>query len=137
MDLLRDCFTDGAVADRECNRHVHRLQLAPVNRLEVAQVNPKCLVMSHERIHVHGHSYSRAGGAKGFGMVHQAVEVGGAEAPIAERAPINASSKVAIVLARLQPPEDGTSLGVEGRVVAVDVAALHLLHSTKKTRIEL
>ena len=28
-----------------------------------------------------------------------------------------------------------TSLGVEGLVVAVDVAALHLLHSTKKLRV--
>jgi hypothetical protein len=63
-------------------------------------------------------------------MVHQAVEVGGAEPPVAEGAPVNASSKVAIVMARLQPPEDVTSLGVEGLVVAVDIAALHLSRST-------
>jgi hypothetical protein len=49
-------------------------------------------------------------------MVHQAVEVGGAELPVVEGAPANASSKVAIVMARLQPPEDVTSLGVEGLV---------------------
>jgi hypothetical protein len=64
-------------------------------------------------------------------MVHQAVEVGGSEPPVAEGAPVNASSKVAIVMARLEPPEDVTSLGVEGLVVAVDVAALHLSRSTK------
>jgi hypothetical protein len=64
-------------------------------------------------------------------MVYQAVEVGGAELPVTEGAPINASSKVAIVMAGLQPPEDVTSLGVEGLVVAVDVAALHLSRSTK------
>jgi hypothetical protein len=42
-------------------------------------------------------------------------------------------------MAGLQPPEDVTSLGVEGLVVAVDVATLHLSHSTKdrKTRSQL
>jgi hypothetical protein len=101
--------------------------------LEAAQVNPKCIVFGHERMHVHGHSnYSAANGsANGFGMVHQAVEVSGAEPPGAEGAPINASSKVAIVMARLQHSEDVTSLGVEGLVVAVDVAALHLSCSIK------
>jgi hypothetical protein len=64
-------------------------------------------------------------------MVHQAVEVDGAEPPVAEGAPINASSKVAIVMVGLQPPEDMTSLGVEELVVTVDVAALHLSRSTK------
>jgi hypothetical protein len=64
-------------------------------------------------------------------MVHQGVEVGGAELPVAEGALVNASSKGAIVMAGLQPPEDVTSLGVEGLVVAVDVAALHLSRSTK------
>ena len=39
--------------------------------------------------------------------------------------------KVEIVLAGLQPPEDMTSLGVEGIVVAVDVAALRLSHEKK------
>jgi hypothetical protein len=72
-------------------------------------------------------------------MVHQAVEVSGAESPVAEGAPVNASSKVAIVMAGLQPPEDVTSLGVEELVVVVDVAALHLSRSTKdrKTRSQL
>jgi hypothetical protein len=64
-------------------------------------------------------------------MVHQAVEVGGVEPPVAEGAHVNASSKVAIIMAILQPPEDMTSLGVEGLVVVVDVAALHLSRSTK------
>jgi hypothetical protein len=64
-------------------------------------------------------------------MFHQGVEVGGAELPVAEGALVNASSKGAIVMAGLQPPEDVTSLGVEGLVVAVDVAALHLSRSTK------
>jgi hypothetical protein len=64
-------------------------------------------------------------------MVHHAVEVGGAEPPVAEGAPVNASSKVAIVMAGLQPPEDVTSLGVEGLIVTVDIAALHLSRSTK------
>jgi hypothetical protein len=72
-------------------------------------------------------------------MVHHAVEVGGAEPLVAEGAPVNASSKVAIIMAGLQPHEDMTSLGVEGLVVAIDVAALHLSHSTKdrKTRSQL
>jgi hypothetical protein len=109
--------------------------------LEVAQVNPKCFVFGHERMHIHGRSNSSAanGSANGFGMVHQAVEVGGAEPPVAKGAPVNASSKVAIIMAGLQPPEDVTSLGVEGLVVAVDVAALHLSRSTKdrKTRSQL
>jgi hypothetical protein len=94
-------------------------------------VNPKCSVLGHERMHVHGRSNSSTASANGFSMVHQAVEVGGAELPVAEGAPVNASSKVAIVMAGLQPPEDVTSLGVEGLVVAVDVAALHLSRSTK------
>jgi hypothetical protein len=34
-------------------------------------------------------------------------------------------------MAGLQPPEDVTSLGVEGLIIAVDVAALHLSRSTK------
>jgi hypothetical protein len=44
-------------------------------------VNPKCFVFGHEHIHVHGRSNSSAtnGSANGFGMIHQAVEVGGAE----------------------------------------------------------
>jgi hypothetical protein len=71
--------------------------------LEAAQVNPKCFVLGHERMHVHSHSNSSAtnGSANGFSMVHQAVEVGGTELPVAEGAPINASSKVAIIMARL------------------------------------
>jgi hypothetical protein len=109
--------------------------------LEAAQVNPKCFVFGHERMHVYSHSNSSAarGSANGFGMVHQTVEVDGVEPPVAEGAPINASSKVAIVMAGLQPLEDVTSLGVEGLVVAVDVAALHLSRSTKdrKTRSQL
>jgi hypothetical protein len=104
-------------------------------------VNPKCFVFGHERMHVHSRSNSSAanGSANGFGMVHQAVEVGGVEPPGAEGPPINASSKVAIVMAGLQPPEDVTSLGVEGLIIDVDVAALHLSHSTKdqKTRSQL
>jgi hypothetical protein len=42
-------------------------------------------------------------------------------------------------MAGLQPPEDVTSLGVEGLVDAVNVAALHLSCSTKdrKTRSQL
>ncbi|KAK1694378.1 hypothetical protein QYE76_011075 [Lolium multiflorum] len=66
-------------------------------------------------------------------MVHQGVEVGGAELPVAEGALVNASSKGAIVMAGLQP-EDVTSLGVEGLVVAVDVAALHVSHKNKGTK---
>jgi hypothetical protein len=64
-------------------------------------------------------------------MVHQAVEVGGAEPSVAEGAPVNASSKVAIEMAGLQPPEDVMSLSVEGLVIAVDIAALYLSCSTK------
>jgi hypothetical protein len=109
--------------------------------LKAAQVNPKCFVFGHERMHIHDRSNSSAanGSANRFSMVHQAVEVGGAEPPVAEGAPVNASSKVVIVIARLQPPEDVTSLGVEGLIVAVDVAALHLSRSTKdqKTRSQL
>jgi hypothetical protein len=109
--------------------------------LEAGQVNPKCFVFGHERMHIHGSSNSSIanGSTNGFNMVHQAVEVGGAEPPVAEGAHVNASSKVAIVIARLQPPEEVTSLGVKGLVVAVDVAALHLSRSTKdqKTRSQL
>jgi hypothetical protein len=84
-------------------------------------------------MHVHGRSNSSAanGSANGFSLVHQTVEVDSAEPPVAEGAHVNASSKVTIVMAGLQPPEDVTSLGVEGLVVAVDVAALHLSRSTK------
>jgi hypothetical protein len=101
--------------------------------LQAAEVNPKCFVFDHERMHVHGCSNSSAanGSANRFSMVHQAVEVGGAELPVAEGAPVNASSKVAIVMDKLQPPEDVMSLGVEGLIVAADVAALHLSRSTK------
>jgi hypothetical protein len=99
--------------------------------LEAAQVNPKCFMFGHERIHIHGHSNSSAASAMDSAWFHHAVEVGGAEPPVAEGAPVNASSKVAIVMAGLQHPEDVTSLGVEGLVVAVDVAALHLSRSTK------
>jgi hypothetical protein len=109
--------------------------------LEAAQVNPKCFVFGHECMHVHGRSNSSvaSGTAKGFGMVHQAVKVGSAEPPVAEGALVKASSKVAIIMAGLQPPEDMMSLGVEGLIVAVDVAALHLSRSTKdrKTRSQL
>jgi hypothetical protein len=109
--------------------------------LEATQVNPKCFVFGHEHMHVHGRSNSSAANesANGFSIVHQAVEVSGAEPPVVEGAPVNASSKVAIVMAGLQPPEDMMSLGVEGIVVAVDVAVLHLSHSTKdrKTRSQL
>jgi hypothetical protein len=104
------------------------------------QVNPKCFVLGHEHMHVYGRSNSSAASANGFSMVHQAVEVNGAELPVAEGAPVNASSKVSIVMAGLQPPEDVMSLGVEGLVVAVDVATLHLSRSTKdriKTRSQL
>ena len=62
--------------------------------LEVAQMNPKGLVMSHERMHVHGLSHIREGGANGFGMCHDVVEVGAAQLPVAEGAPVDASSKV-------------------------------------------
>jgi hypothetical protein len=109
--------------------------------LEAAQVNPKCFVFGHERMHVHDRSNSSAanGSANGFSMVDQAVEVGGAEPPVAEGAPVNASSKVAIIIAGLQPAEDVTSLSVEGLIVTIDVAALHLSRSTKdrKTRSQL
>ena len=71
------CSTDRAVTYRECSRHVQRLQVAPVTRLEVAQVNPKCFVFGHESMHVHRRSNSSAASANGFSMVHQAVEVGG------------------------------------------------------------
>jgi hypothetical protein len=96
-------------------------------------VHPKCFVFGHERMHVHGRSNSSAanGSANRFSMVYQTVEVGSVEPHVAEGAHVNASSKVAIVMARLQPPEDVTSLGVEGLVVAIDVAALHLSCSTK------
>ncbi|KAK1682544.1 hypothetical protein QYE76_043392 [Lolium multiflorum] len=122
---------DRAVTYRECSRHVQRLQVARVTRLEVAQVNPKCFVFGHVRMHVHGTSNSSAMSANGFSMVQQGVEFGVEEPPVAEGALVNALSKGATVLAGLQPPEDVTSLGVEGLVVAVDVAALDLSRSTK------
>jgi hypothetical protein len=41
--------------------------------LEAAQVNPKCFVFGHKRMHVHGRFNSNAanGSANGFGMVHR------------------------------------------------------------------
>jgi hypothetical protein len=95
------CSSERAVTYRECSRHVQRLQVASVTRLEATQVNPKCFVLGHERMHVHARSNSSAASANGFSMVHQAVEVGGVELPVAEGAPVNASSKVAIVMAGL------------------------------------
>ena len=89
-------------------------------------------MLCHERMHVHGISHPREGGANGFGMRHDAVEVGAAEIPAAEGALVDASGEVEIVLAGLQPPEDMTSLGVEGLVVAVYVAAQLQLHSNKQ-----
>ena len=86
-------------------------------------MNPKGLVLCHERMHVHGISHPREGGANGFGMRHDAVEVGAAKIPAAKGAPVDASGKEAIVMAGLQLPEDVTSLGVEGFVVAVYIAA--------------
>src|SRR4051812_2478649 len=97
MDLSSS--TESAVANKECNRDVQRLEVAPVNLLQVAPVNSKCFMMSHEGMHVHGLSHSREGVVEGFSMVHQAVELGGAEVPAAKGAPENASAKVAIVLA--------------------------------------
>jgi hypothetical protein len=60
--------------------------------LEAAQVNPKCFIFGHERMHVHDRFNSSAdnGSANGFSMVHQAVEVGGAEPPVA---PVNPRAK--------------------------------------------
>ena len=101
--------------------------------LQVAKVNPKGLVLCHERMHVHGISHPREGFPNGFGMRHDAAEVGAAEIPVAEGAPVDASGEVEIVLAGPQPPEDVTSLGVEGLVVAVYVAAQLLqLHSNEQ-----
>jgi hypothetical protein len=54
------CSTDRVVTYREYSRHVQCLQVAPMTRLEVAQVNPKCFVFDHERMHVHGCSNSSA-----------------------------------------------------------------------------
>ena len=96
-------------------------------------MNPNSLVLCHERMHVHGISHPREGGANGFGMRHDAAEVGAAEIPAAEGALVDASSEVEIVLAGLQPPEDMASLGVEGLVVAVYFAAQLLqLHSNEQ-----
>ena len=106
---------------------------AACDPLQVAKVNPKGLVLCHECMHVHGICHPREGGASGFGMRHDAVKVGAAEIPAAEGAPVDASDEVEIVLAGLQPPEDVTSLGVEGLVVAVYVAAQLLqLHSNEQ-----
>ena len=62
-------------------------------------------------------------------MPHEGVEVGG-EAPGAEGAPIDVAGEEGVELAGLQLPKHLTSLGVRGLVVAVDVAAIHLLQKT-------
>ncbi|KAK1602055.1 hypothetical protein QYE76_007951 [Lolium multiflorum] len=93
------------------------------HNIVINSVNPKCFVFGHVRMHVHGTSNSSAISANGFSMVQQGVEVGVEEPPVAEGALVNALSKGATVLAGLQPPEDVTSLGVEGLVVAVDVCS--------------
>jgi hypothetical protein len=72
-----------------------------MTRLEAAQVNLKCFVLGHECMHVHGRSNSSAVSTNGSSMVHQSVEVGGAELPVTEGAPINASSQVAIIMVGL------------------------------------
>ena len=100
-------------------------------------MNPKGLVLCHERMHVHRISHPREGFPNGFGMRHDVAEVGAAEIPAAEGALVDASGEVEIVLAGLQPPEDVTSLGVEGLVVAVYVAVyvaaqLLQLHSNEQ-----
>jgi hypothetical protein len=71
-------------------------------------VNPKYFVFGHERMHVHSRSNSNAANssANGFCMVHRAVKVGGAEPPVTEGTSVNASSKVAIIMTRLQLPEE-------------------------------
>ena len=89
-------------------------------------------MISHERMHVHGISNLGEGGADGLDMHHEAVEVGAAEPSVAEGAPEDASSKEAIIHSGLKPPEDVTSLGVEGLVVAVYAVAQLLLHSNKQ-----
>ena len=106
--------------------------LSDLHPLEVAQVNPQGLVISHERMHVHRISDLGEGGADGLGMIHEVVEVGAAEPPVAEGAPEDASSKEVIVHSGLKPPEDVTSLGVEGLIVVVYIAAQLLLHSNKQ-----
>ena len=139
-------LADGAAADTEFYMPVRRLRMRPsavmpdrrhatlgdLHPLEVAQVNPQGLVISHERMHVHGISDLGEGGADGLGMHHEAVEVGAAEPSVAEGAPEDASSKEVIVHSVLKPPEDVTSLGVEGLVIAVYLAAQLLLHSNKQ-----
>ena len=139
-------LADGAAADTECNRRVRRLPmrssavmpdrwhatLGDLHPLEVVQVNPQGLVISHERMNIHGISDLGEGGADGLGMIHEKVEVGAVEPSVAEGAPEDASSKEAIVHSGLKPPEDVTSLGVEGLVVAVYLAAQLMLHSNKQ-----
>ena len=94
-------------------------------------MNPKGLVVSHEGIHVLGLSHPRAGGAGGFGMIHEAVEVLAGEVPPAEGAleVVSLEVEVVVILARLQPPQDLTSLRVEVLIVAANVTVLNLLHS--------
>ena len=94
-------------------------------------MNPKGLVVSHEGIHVLGHSHIRAGGAGGFGMIHDGVEVLTGEVPLAEGAleDVSLEVEVLVVFARLQPPQDLTSLRVEVLVVAANVTVRNLLHS--------
>ena len=94
-------------------------------------MNPKGLMVSHEGIHVLGHSHIRAGGAGGFGMIHDGVEVLAGEVPLAEGAleDVSLEVEVLVVFARLQPPQDLTSLRVEVLVVAANVTVPNLLHS--------
>ena len=95
-------------------------------------MNPQGLVISYERMHIHGISDLGEGRADGLGMHHEAVEVGAAEPPVAEGAPKYVSSKEEIVHSGMKPHEDVTSLGVEGLVIAVYLAAQLLLHSNKQ-----
>ena len=84
------------------------------------------LVLGHESVDVHG----LAAGPHVLVMLHEGVEVRGAEPPgVAEGAPIHVGEEV-VILTELPPPQHMTSLGVLGLVVAAEVASILLLEKT-------
>ena len=64
-------------------------------------------------------------------MIHDGIEVLTGEVPLAEGAleDVSLEVEVLVVFARLQPPQDLTSLRIEVLVVTANVTIRNLLHS--------
>jgi hypothetical protein len=95
--------------------------------VEATQVNPERLVLSHEGIHIDSLSHLKAGGANGFIMHHDVVEFV-TDRHVTKGKNVHISSPVAVKSARLESPQDMSSLRVEG-IDVVNLVVFYLLHS--------